>query len=249
MTDNNSAPELLPCPFCGAKNPKVHLVEATGEVHSVECKTCFAECDDVAAWNRRADLCAANRGVTDAMVDAWRIAFHESYKGQDDYNTSIRKGLIAALQPTEAGTQIVDLGNPAGLKESRASLMARQVRQTMRDYGHKSADTVLPDLIANDVNKALEAQAIAWPSPPTPPTDNAALVEAEDRGMSKAADICRAEQLRREKQMEELSPKLGCMQRERFRVGAQQCGLLAKAIDAALASRRAPPAVTVARDE
>lgn len=38
--------------------------------------------------------------VSDAMVDAWRIAFHESYdggKGDADYNSHIRKGLEAAL--------------------------------------------------------------------------------------------------------------------------------------------------------
>jgi len=38
--------------------------------------------------------------VSDAMVDAWRIAFHKSYdggKGAADYNSHIRKGLEAAL--------------------------------------------------------------------------------------------------------------------------------------------------------
>lgn len=110
MTDNNSAPELFTiCQRCRDNGEREYCyplsdVRWDGEMWS--CEECW-DPEDFDHWetSSHADLCAADRGVTDAMVDAWRIAFHESYdggEGQDDYNTSIRKGLIAALQSTEA---------------------------------------------------------------------------------------------------------------------------------------------------
>tara|TARA_A100000171_G_scaffold51315_1_gene65261 strand:- start:374 stop:865 length:492 start_codon:yes stop_codon:yes gene_type:complete len=45
----------------------------------------------------------------------------------------------------------------AGLVEADVSIAARAIRQTMRDYGHNSADTTLPEIIAGSVCKALSA--------------------------------------------------------------------------------------------
>lgn len=58
----------------------------------------------------------------------------------------------AALSPT-AKTK----PSAAGLVEADVSIAARAIRQTMRDYGHNSADTTLPEIIAGSVCKALSA--------------------------------------------------------------------------------------------
>lgn len=49
-----------------------------------------------------------------------------------------------------------------GMRELRASLIARTVRQSLRAYGHKSAESVLPECIAADVERALAADEAKW---------------------------------------------------------------------------------------
>ena len=53
---------------------------------------------------------------------------------------------------------LVSVGKASGMVEARVSLAARQIRQTLRDYGHRCAETSLPDLIAADVDAALRKQ-------------------------------------------------------------------------------------------
>jgi hypothetical protein len=56
----------------------------------------------------------------------------------------------------------------AGIPELRVSLIARAVRQTLRNYGHKVAESTLPECIAGDVERTLVAHDQTWtPSKPT----------------------------------------------------------------------------------
>lgn len=61
----------------------------------------------------------------------------------------------AAPAPSD---HLVSVGKASGMVEARVSLAARQIRQTLRDYGHRCAETSLPDLIAADVDAALRKQ-------------------------------------------------------------------------------------------
>ena len=49
-----------------------------------------------------------------------------------------------------------------GMRELRASLIARTVRQSLRNYGHKTAESVLPECIAAEVESALTADEKMW---------------------------------------------------------------------------------------
>lgn len=61
---------------------------------------------------------------------------------------------------------LVSVGKASGMVEARVSLAARQIRQTLRDYGHRCAETSLPDLIAADVDAVLRKQdEIHTPAP------------------------------------------------------------------------------------
>ena len=66
-----------------------------------------------------------------------------------------RRASQAAPAPSD---RLVSVGKASGLVEARVSLAARQIRQTLRDYGHRCAETSLPDLIAADVDAALRKQ-------------------------------------------------------------------------------------------
>lgn len=61
----------------------------------------------------------------------------------------------AAPAPSD---HLVSVGKASGLVEARVSLAARQIRQTLRDYGHRCAETSLPELIAADVDAVLRKQ-------------------------------------------------------------------------------------------
>ena len=66
-----------------------------------------------------------------------------------------RRASQAAPTPSD---HLVSVGKASGMVEARVSLAARQIRQTLRDYGHRCAETSLPDLIAADVDAALRKQ-------------------------------------------------------------------------------------------
>ena len=66
-----------------------------------------------------------------------------------------RRASQAAPAPSD---RLVSVGKASGMVEARVSLAARQIRQTLRDYGHRCAETSLPDLIAADVDAALRKQ-------------------------------------------------------------------------------------------
>ena len=66
-----------------------------------------------------------------------------------------RRASQAAPAPSD---HLVSVGKASGMVEARVSLAARQIRQTLRDYGHRCAETSLPDLIAADVDAALRKQ-------------------------------------------------------------------------------------------
>lgn len=72
-----------------------------------------------------------------------------------DNGFTIRRASQAAPAPSD---RLVSVGKASGLVEARASLAARQIRQTLRDYGHRCAETSLPELIATDVDAALRKQ-------------------------------------------------------------------------------------------
>lgn len=62
------------------------------------------------------------------------------------------------------GDPVVDIGK--GMPELRISLIARAVRQSLRNYGHKVAESTLPECIAVDVERTLVAHEKAWAKPP-----------------------------------------------------------------------------------
>lgn len=74
----------------------------------------------------------------------------------------IARAAITATGLTEA--QLEGLANgtmvcvvAAHKSEARVSLVARSVRKTLRDYGHSSAESSLPELIAADAERAMLA--------------------------------------------------------------------------------------------
>jgi hypothetical protein len=72
--------------------------------------------------------------------------------------------LLAFARPTEQqaklgralANEFKQLGSH--IPEARVSLIARAVRESLRSYGHKSADSTLPECIASDVETALRTQ-------------------------------------------------------------------------------------------
>ena len=59
-----------------------------------------------------------------------------------------------------------------GMRELRVSLIARAVRQSLRNYGHKVAESTLPECVAADVERTLVADEKAWEAAPAkPPRD------------------------------------------------------------------------------
>lgn len=74
--------------------------------------------------------------------------------------------ILSALAP-QAGDNAEEPVAPivnitTGMRELRASLIARTVRQSLRNYGHKSAESTLPECIATDVERALAADEKVW---------------------------------------------------------------------------------------
>lgn len=74
---------------------------------------------------------------------------------QADYERRI----LSALASPEAEARLREGVEPikAHPAEARVSIIARQIRETMRGYGHKVAESSLPDWIAVDVSAALKA--------------------------------------------------------------------------------------------
>jgi hypothetical protein len=76
------------------------------------------------------------------------------------------RAVLSALAP-QAGDNAEEPVAPivnitTGMRELRASLIARTVRQSLRNYGHKSAESTLPECIATDVERALAADEKVW---------------------------------------------------------------------------------------
>ena len=79
------------------------------------------------------------------------------YHGPKDMPSADERA-IAAWNRRASRAALVSVGKASGMVEARVSLAARQIRQTLRDYGHRCAETSLPDLIAADVDAALRKQ-------------------------------------------------------------------------------------------
>lgn len=75
---------------------------------------------------------------------------------------AMARELLAHRRASQAATvpsdHLVIVGKASGMVETRVSLAARQIRQTLRDYGHRCAETSLPELIAADVDAAIRKQ-------------------------------------------------------------------------------------------
>lgn len=93
---------------------------------------------------------------------------HEEAARVEDYENYEWAELIAlmsaALTALEATHVVVPkpVGNGSDLavfkNEARASVIARSARKTLSDYGHSSACSSLPELIAADAERALHAR-------------------------------------------------------------------------------------------
>lgn len=114
MTQENEAPELLPCPFCGGD--AAHDKAFPGR-HRIVCTECGAATEWMgqvmdcptppperrkAAWNTRADLAAA---LEAAEADARALvaeAYEVAAKDADEYGEPHVANSIRALTPAEA---------------------------------------------------------------------------------------------------------------------------------------------------
>lgn len=65
-------------------------------------------------------------------------------------------------QTNAVGEPVVPI--TTGMRELRISLIARAVRQSLRNYGHKVAESTLPECIAGDVERTLVADEKVWAS-------------------------------------------------------------------------------------
>ena len=105
-----SAPELKPCPFCGA-DAKLMGGPMAQETYSVWCQAPrgqrhhldglgYKEAEAIAAWNRRADLCTPTDERVARLVDAlrpfaflddsstqeaWEIRYNDRFKDWIDF--------------------------------------------------------------------------------------------------------------------------------------------------------------------
>lgn len=134
MTTDAQMPALLPCPFCGS-GPAVSIQNASFSgveplywhgLHFVNCGTCGVEgakdkdrAAAIAAWNRRADLCAS--GQVRALDD--HRSFPEAADGRplppmaDDLMTAGLNGEDArfvAIQLAQNGLSLTPAPQPAG---------------------------------------------------------------------------------------------------------------------------------------
>ena len=89
-----SAPDLLPCPFCGG--PDLSVYKGHGG-KKVKCFGCSVSGVDVGVWNRRADLAAAQTkaAVRAALADALGIVSRS--EGDVDFAEFQLKKAIARL--------------------------------------------------------------------------------------------------------------------------------------------------------
>jgi hypothetical protein len=141
----------------------------------------------VAKAVRRGDMILCNGRYHRFIEDA-------KFMAQVDYEQRIMSALSTPPQPEAQGDNgggnaeelvapIVSL--TTGMRELRASLIARTVRQSLRNYGHKSAESTLPECIAVDVERTLAADEKLWNAPPSEKArdcgvDGGPLTEASD---------------------------------------------------------------------
>ena len=129
MSGMDRLTELLPCPFCGDNHATTTY---TRDGRLVVCTSCGAKSGNY--YHGPKHLPSAD----ERAIAAWN-----------------RRASQAAPAPSD---HLVSVGKASGMVEARVSLAARQIRQTLRDYGHRCAETSLPDLIAADVDAALRKQ-------------------------------------------------------------------------------------------
>ena len=100
--------------------------------------------------------------TTDKLTDETLKAVARLNPLPDNIAGSMARELLAHRRASQAAPapsdHLVSVGKASGMVEARVSLAARQIRQTLRDYGHRCAETSLPDLIAADVDAALRKQ-------------------------------------------------------------------------------------------
>ena len=123
-----SAPELLPCPFCGGEAHEFSS-EIDGDGHFiVQCKSCGAEMsrwvqasmsddyraasqlDAVTSWNTRADLAAAQ--IEAARRDAWA----EAMKAAAGHMSARAAEIKASGHPTGFGVSVVYASEAAAIR-------------------------------------------------------------------------------------------------------------------------------------
>jgi len=108
----------------------------------------------------------------------WDRIDWNSYEG--DFVADLADDIAAALAAAEERGRIEERERcvvaavpiTTGMRELRVSLIARAVRQSLRNYGHKVAESTLPECIAADVERTLVADEKAWVTKPAkPPRD------------------------------------------------------------------------------
>ncbi|WP_322884209.1 hypothetical protein U8C35_07575 [Sinorhizobium medicae] len=121
--------------------------------------------------------------ITPEMIEAaksayWSEVHHGGGYSDKCYAAAIQAALCLldkpeAVEATSPQSNVV--GDPVvpittGMPEVRVSLIARAVRQSLRNYGHKVAESTLPECIAGDVERTLAAHEKTW-APARPPRD------------------------------------------------------------------------------
>lgn len=78
----------------------------------------------------------------------------------DDIDEQADEVSVLAALP---GEPVAVVPITTGMPELRVSLIARSVRQSLRNYGYKVADSTLPECVAGDVDRTLAEHEKVWP--------------------------------------------------------------------------------------
>lgn len=130
-----------------------------------------------------------------SVPDGWKLvpvdpteemvtAYIHPYTENRSLITTIYQTMVAAAPPASTDLRDENERQPIlpltkGMPELRSSLIARVVRQSLKNYGHKCAESVLPECIAGEVDTALRAHEKAWPARDCGP-DGGPLLESQD---------------------------------------------------------------------
>lgn len=82
---------------------------------------------------------------------------------------------------SDAGVDVKVRDDLGPIPEARVSLIARAVRQSLRSYGHKGAESILPECIAADVEASLQTMRTT-PEPEAPQGEALATQENNHAG-------------------------------------------------------------------